>query len=441
MSVKKLHFISLGCPKNLVDSEVMIGMLNKAGFALSAEAEGADVAIVNTCAFIADAKQESIDAILEMGELKKKKKLKMIVVVGCLPQRYEKELAELIPEVDIFIGTGEFQKIVDIIKNWDGSVQAHVGEPTYIYDHNSERFHSTPSHYAYLKVAEGCFHLCSFCIIPKVRGDFRSRPSASIVEEARAMISRGVREINLIAQDTTGYGRDIGENLPDLLEKIARIEGSKWLRVMYSHPATFDDKLIAAMKNIDDVCAYADIPIQHINNRVLKRMGRRTKGDDVRRLLEKLRSEIPRVSLRTSLIVGFPGETDEEFEELLDFVSEVKFEHLGVFEFSPEEGTPAAKLDGLIEPKISAERRNTVMDLQREISLSNNQRFVGKRIVSLVSGASSESNMLLEARHEGQAPDVDGVIYINDGIAAQGDFAVVEITEAHEYDLVGKVVG
>ncbi len=358
-----------------------------------------------------------------------------------MPQRYEKELELLLPEVDVFVGTGEFQNIVEIISKWEGPQKTHVGKPTFIYDHSWERFHSTPAYYSYLKVAEGCFHPCSFCIIPKLRGAYRSRPSDSIVEEARDMLSRGVKEINLIAQDTTAYGKDIGESLPGLIEKLARIGSEKWLRVMYAHPATFSEELIAAIRDIDDVCAYADIPLQHISDNVLKGMRRKGTSKDIRALIEKLRVQIPRIALRTALIVGFPGETDDDFEQLLDFVSEVRFEHLGVFAYSPEEGTPAAKLENQVPAELAAERRDILMDLQQEISLSNNQRFLGKKIVALVGGASAETNMLLEARHEGEAPDVDGVIYINEGIAASGDFALVEITEAHQYDLVGKVVG
>lgn len=436
-----LHFISLGCPKNLVDSEVMLGQLIGDGYALVEDPKKADIIIVNTCAFIEDAKMEAIDTILEMSEHKKKGRCRLLVVAGCLSQRYKSDLAQLLPEVDIFVGTGEFDKITGLIRDWQGEQKVEVGKPKYMYDHATPRLHTSSRHVAYLKIAEGCFHPCSFCVIPKLRGAFRSRPPDSIVREAEGMLGRGVREINLIAQDTTAYGRDIGTDLQTLLGELAGLNGPKWLRLLYTYPHDFPDGVIDAMRDYDDVCAYVDLPVQHISDRILKKMKRKGEGKEIRKLIDRFRDEVPNMCIRTTLIVGFPGETEEDFDELLDFVSEFRFEHLGVFTYSPEEGTPAAKLQNKVRHEIAEARRAEVMDLQREISLANNFRFIGKRIHVLVEGASSETDMLLQGRHEGQAPEFDGVVYISDGIAAAGDFAIVEVTDAHEYDLVGRIVG
>lgn len=438
----KLHFISLGCPKNLVDSEVMLGCLAKDGFAFTDDPSAAEVIVVNTCAFIEDAKKEAIDTVLEMGEHKKAGTCRLLVVAGCLPQRYEKELASLLPEVDIFIGAGEFPRIAKIIEDWRGEQGVHVAQPAYIYDHESPRIHATPSHVAYIKIAEGCFHPCSFCAVPKIRGKFRSRPMKSIIEEARGMIERGVREIDIIAQDTTAYGRDIGEDFVALLEHLAMLKGKKWLRLLYAHPHKFPRGIIDAMREYADICRYLDIPIQHIDDRILKHMGREGKGKDIRNLIELARREVPDVSLRTSLIVGFPGETQKEYDELLDFVCETRFDHLGVFVFSPEEGTKAARLKGRIPHDIAEARRHEIMDVQREISLGNNWKHVGRRLRVLVERKieGRESSFLFQCRHEGQAPDVDGVVYIDEGHADIGEFANVVITDALEYDLVGRVV-
>ncbi len=436
----KLHFISLGCPKNLVDSEVMLGQLLQEGYRLTDDPRAAEVIVVNTCAFIDDARREAVDTILTMAEQKKEGACRLLVVAGCLPQRYEEELAELLPEVDAFIGAGEFHRIAEIVAAHEGVQQVHVARPEFLYDHESPRLHTTPKHVGYLKIAEGCFHPCSFCIIPKLRGAFRSRPVESIVREAEAMLSRGVREINLIAQDTTAYGRDIGVDLPLLLGHLAAIEGKKWVRLLYAYPHDFPEGVIDAMRTNHGICRYLDIPVQHVSDRILACMRRGGSGDEIRRLVERLRREVPGIALRTSLIVGYPGETEEEFHELVDFVCEQRFDHLGVFAFSPEEGTRAAKLPDRVSAEVAEHRRRTIMEVQRELSAGENARRVGTRMEALLEGSSEESEHLLVARHAGQAPDIDGVIYINEGRAAAGEFCTVQITEAHDYDLVGGIV-
>lgn len=441
MTEKKLHFVSLGCPKNLVDSEVMLGILSARSYSIIEDPAEADVIIVNTCAFIADAKQEAIDTILEMAEFKRAGSLKMLIVTGCLPQRYEADLSDLMPEVDLFVGAGEFNRIGELMDAWDGKQSMHVAKPIFLYDHLTPRIVATPKHTAFVKIAEGCFHNCSYCIIPQIRGQFRSRKPDSVIEEVKLLLSKGVLEFNLIAQDTTAYGRDVGSSLTELLDKISAIEGKKWVRIMYAYPHNFPEGVIDAMRYYPDLCSYLDIPIQHISNKILKSMGRAGDGSDIRKLIEKLRHDLPGVSLRTSLIVGYPGETKEDFEELLDYVCEAQFEHLGVFAYSDEEGTKAAEIeDGIVPTDVAARRRDELMDVQRDISYEINQKLVGSRVEVLVEGVSGESEYLIEARHEGQAPEIDGVVYINDGDPKLGAFATVEITEAHEYDLIGKVV-
>ncbi len=438
--MKTLHLISLGCPKNLVDSEVMLGALVREGYSLTEKADEADIIIVNTCAFIEDAKKEAIDTVLEMARHKKDGRCNMLVVAGCLPQRYSAEVEGLFPEVDLFVGAGEFPRIAELIAKWQGGQKTEVDRPSYIYDHESPRMLSTPSHMSYIKIAEGCFHPCSFCIIPKIRGGYRSRSMDSILKEAGVMLLSGVRELNLIAQDSTAYGRDAGATLAQLLIELSELPGEKWIRMMYAYPHDFPDAVIEAMKEHRDICRYLDIPIQHISEKVLAAMRRKGEGREIRALIEKLRREIEGVSLRTSLIVGFPGETDKDFEELKSFVREAEFEHLGVFVFSPEEGTPAAKLKKRVPRRVAQERQQEIMELQRGISLKKNTALVGKKMRALVEGPSAETELLIQARHEGQAPDIDGVIYINEGEPRTGEFATVEITEAHEYDLVASAV-
>ncbi len=436
--MKSIHLVSLGCPKNLVDSEVMLGMLVRDGFALTEDASKAQVIIVNTCAFIEDAKKEAIDAILEMAKHKASGSAELLVVAGCLPQRYEKEMEKLFPEVDIFVGAGEFHRIAGLIRDREGARAVHVDRPTYIYDHASPRIQATPTHTAYIKIAEGCFHPCSFCIIPKIRGGFRSRDPDSVVEEASGMLSRGVRELNLIAQDTTAYGRGSEFDIAALVERLSGLAGEKWIRLMYAYPHDFPMRLIDVMMEHRDVCRYLDIPIQHMSDRVLKSMRRKGGSAEIEGLIDILRKKIPDMWLRTSLIVGFPGETDEDFEKLLEFVRKARFEHLGVFTFSPEEGTAAFKLKGTVPKEVAEGRREEIMKLQQRVSRDKNRDMVGKRIKVLVEGPSEETPLLIQARHEGQAPDIDGVVYINEGNPKVGEFAEVEITDSHDYDLVGR---
>ncbi|MFH1830680.1 MAG: 30S ribosomal protein S12 methylthiotransferase RimO [Pseudomonadota bacterium] len=439
MIPRSLHFISLGCPKNLVDSEVMLGLLADEGFVLTADAHAAEVIIINTCAFIEDAKKEAIGTIFEMAQHKKDGKCKLLIVAGCLPQRYSDEVRKLFPEVDMFVGAGEFMRIAELIKEWKGVKGVHVGRPQYLYDHETPRFQATPGHRAYIKIAEGCFHPCSFCIIPKIRGSIRSRAPESVVKEAKAMLARGVKEINLVAQDTTAYGKDVGSDLAALLESLALLPGQKWIRFLYAYPHAFPKEVIDVMRSYPDICKYVDVPIQHINERVLTAMHRKGEGHEIRELIENLRTKIPDISLRTSLIVGFPGETDKEFDELMDFVRDAKFDNLGVFTYSPEEGTPAAKLSGRVPARIAQERKRLIMDVQRDISRQKNAAYIGRTMKVLVEGPSEETPLLIGARHQGQAPDIDGLVYINEGNPKVGEFCEVEITESHDYDLVGRV--
>lgn len=435
----KLHFISLGCPKNLVDSEVMLGHLIGAGFVLTNDPADAETIVVNTCAFVEDAKKEAVDTILEMGRHKKSGHCRLLIVAGCLPQRYKKDVSDLFPEVDIFIGAGEFPKIAELISAWERGRGVFVSKPSYLYDHLVPRFHISPRHVAYIKIAEGCFHPCSFCVIPKIRGAYRSRMIDSIVKEAREQIENGARELNLIAQDTTAFGRDTGESLAVLLERLSLLKGPKWVRIMYAYPQEFPPGVIDMMREFSDICRYIDVPIQHISDRILKSMKRRGGSREIRMFLEKIRRDLPGISLRTSLIVGYPGETDADFDELLDFVCEARFENLGVFVYSPEEGTTAFRLKKGVPRDVAEARRDEIMGVQRELSLGNNQRFLNRMLKVLVEGSSSESNMLLQGRHEGQAPEIDGVVLIKEGLAASGDFVNVRILEAREYDLVGKL--
>ena len=439
--MNNIHFISLGCPKNLVDSEVMLGMLSKEGFVFVEDPKEAEIIIINTCAFIEDAKKEAIDTILEMGGLKKQGKCRTLVVTGCLPQRYEKELEDLLPEVDLFVGAGEFHQIARLLKeNERGKVV--VRRPVFLYDHDTPRVRTTPSHAAYIKIAEGCFHPCSFCVIPKLRGGYRSREIDSIVEEAQKMMDNGVKELNLIAQDTTAFGRDLkdGSNLAKLLRRLSDIEGDKWIRLLYSYPHKFPKDIIKVMKDYAEVCPYLDIPVQHISNRILKAMKREGDAKEIYRLIENIRTQVPNIFLRTSIIVGFPGETGEEFEELLDFVCWAKFDHLGAFTYSNEEGTPASKLKEQNLPREIHARHDELMRLQREISFDKNRLHVGKVMQVLVEGESEESGGLMQGRHMGQAPEIDGQVYIHACDARIGDFALVKITEFDAYDLTGDMV-
>jgi ribosomal protein S12 methylthiotransferase len=442
----KVGMVSLGCPKNQVDAEVMVGLLKAAGHEITANAEDADAIIVNTCAFIKEAAEESIDTILEMAELKDAAHLKHLIITGCLAQRYKAGLLKELPEVDAYLGTGEFERAPDVL----GALAlkslprgAHrVPVPKYIYSHETPRVMFTPRHWCYLKVAEGCDNRCTYCVIPSVRGGMRSRPAVSVREEALALVAKGVREICIIAQDTTAYGGDLkgSHNLASLLRQLEDVEGLSWIRVLYTHPAHLTDEVMEFIAGSGKVVNYLDIPIQHIDDDILKRMGRKVSSARVRKLLDKVRAKIPDVSIRTSLLVGFPGETREKFLSLLRFVKEAEFDHLGVFSYSEEEGTPSAGMTRKVSEELSHERRDQLMKAQNKISLKKNKARVGRRYTVLVDGPSRESELLITGRAYFQAPEIDGVIYITDGEAKAGQFVEVEITEAHPYDLVGHTV-
>lgn len=411
-------------------------MLEKAGYRIVQDPSTAEVLIVNTCGFIEDAKKESIDTILEMSGYKSGN-CKKLVVTGCLPQRYKGELAKLMPEVDLFVGTGEYQNIVSLLeglRSGERTILRTYESPQYIHNVSTPRKIATPKHAVYIKIAEGCFHGCSFCIIPKLRGRFRSRTITDIAKEASQLIDNGAKELNLIAQDTTSYGKDLkdGSSLSRLLKELSKIKGDFWIRVMYAYPTSITDELIDEIAGSSKICHYMDIPIQHISDKILKAMRRRESGKDIRKLISNLRFKIKDLTLRTSLIVGFPGETAKEFNELLKFVKEGHFNHLGVFTYSEEEGTYAAKLKDKIPQKIKEARREKIMQAQKKISLKYNKKLVGKTFKVLVDGSAI-------ARSAGQAPEIDGITKFQGFSALVGEFANVEIVGASEYDLKGKI--
>jgi len=438
---EKINIVSLGCARNLVDSEVMTGVLRRADYEVVAEADKADIVLVNTCSFIDAAKEESVDTILELARLKQEGSLKTLVVAGCLPQRYAGQLASEMPEVDLFIGTGEVPQIAEILKS-RRTQRVYVGIPSYLYDHETPRVRSTASHTAFVKASEGCDHKCAFCIIPQLRGPHRSRPIDSIVAEAAALAADGVKEINLIAQDLSAYGRERrdGTTLYGLLRHLGRVDGIEWIRLLYAYPNFLDDALLDFIRDSGKVCKYIDIPFQHASRRMLMKMRRGKSGSAVREAIEKLRGAIPGVTLRTSLIVGFPGETDDDFRELLDFVEESEFDRLGVFKYSIEEGTPAAAMDGQVPQEIKEDRWQEVMDIQAEISRKKNQGLIGMIQRVMIDGLESDQGMP-HGRTQGHAPEVDGAVYIADSRRGlrPGDFVDVTITEASDYDLTGEI--
>jgi ribosomal protein S12 methylthiotransferase len=433
--------VSLGCPKNLVDGEVMLGSLRARGHQLVGDAREADVIVVNTCAFIDRAKQESVDAILEMAALKEQGG-KRLVVTGCLAQRYDAELRREIPEIDASLGTGQ---VTDIVRAVEGEATT-LGEgpalPTWVYDHTSPRVLATPAHMAYVKISEGCDYTCSFCIIPTLRGKHRSRNVEDVVAEARSLAERGVKEIVLVAQDSTRYGLDLGvrDGLAYLLRRLGRIDGLRWIRVMYAYPATLSDPILDAMASEEKVVKYVDIPLQHASETVLKRMKRPTGRGNLLGMVERIRQRVQGVAVRTSFIVGFPGETEEDFEELLAFVEAGRFENVGVFTYSDEEGTSAFPLEGRVEPKVKERRRRRLMSLQRRLVKKRNRGRVGERVEVLVEGAHEDTDLLLVGRTATQAPEIDGRVILNDGTALTGEFVNAEITESHDYDLVARIV-
>jgi len=448
---ERISLTSLGCPKNLVDTEVMLGSLMEKGYRIAESEEEAEIIIVNTCSFIKEAKEESIETILELAELKRKGNCSILIVTGCLPQRYQDDLIKEFPEVDIFIGTGEFQNVVQILERFkrsSNSLKCNISEPRFLYSDKTPRLNTVGGYSAYVKITEGCSNFCSYCVIGSIRGEFRSRPTCSITSEVENLVEMGVKEINLIGQDTTLYGSDLhpASSLEELLRTLTKIDKLEWIRVLYSHPAHFTDDFIQVIKEEEKVCNYIDLPIQHISDRVLEAMNRKTTGNIIRRLIGALRREVTGICIRTSLIVGFPGETDEEFDELLDFVKEVEFDRLGVFQYSREEGTPASGYPDQISQMTKRERCRRLMEFQKDIALKVNRKLVGTIAKVLVEGFSEgnllahEPQYLLKGRTCSQAPDVDGVTYVTKGNAEVGEILDVLITDTTEYDLIGETI-
>jgi len=474
---KKVGFVSLGCPKNLVDSEVMMGLLTQAGAELTSCADDADVIVVNTCSFISSAQQESVDTILEMARLKTEGRAQKLVVAGCLVERFRDEIQKNMPEVDAVVGTGELEKILTAAgisgetastsnspfvilssraegdarlaqgrfsrEAWDGAI---ADLPNYLYDDKTPRVLATPHYTAYIKIAEGCDHPCSFCIIPQLRGKFRSRRFESVIAEAERLARCGVREITLIGQDTTCYGEDLGlkDGLAVLLEKLASIEELRWIRILYAYPNKITSRLLETIAAHDRICSYIDVPLQHASPTVLKRMKRGSGGDLFLHSIEKMRRMIPDLTLRTSLIVGFPGETEEEFEELCDFVRSAQLDWMGAFGYSDQEGAGAYGMENKISAREIERRRKHLMQIQRQISKSKKAALVGEEFDLLLEGTSEETDLLLEGRTAMHAPEIDGKVFVNDipdGLEPRpGQFYRCQITEAHDYDLVARIL-
>ena len=447
---KKVCMVSLGCPKNLVDSEMMLGFLKRDGFELTVQPEEAEVLVVNTCSFIEDSKVESIDRLLEMAEYKKNGKCKLLVSTGCLSQRYGNALAQDMPEVDVILGTGEFDRLPKLLTeklslDHEGpeTSSLQVSARQILPDPDLPRILATPKHYSYLKISEGCSHRCSFCIIPKIRGDLKSRPMDSILRETQGLVAQGVKEFNLIAQDLNEYGRDRrdGSGLSQLLQSLDQVPGDFWYRPLYMYPLLFNDGLISVLKDSAHWTRYLDMPLQHVSDRILKSMRRGSSSRYIRQLLEKLKKRISDLTLRTTFIVGYPGETEADFKELCNFVQEYEFDRVGVFAFSPEENTEAFDLPDSIPDEIKIERRDTLMALQQEVSRRKNEALIGKEVKVLVEGPSVENAWVLQGRQASQAPEIDGVTYLSEGIARPGEFISAKIQEAHDYDLVASING
>lgn len=440
----KVGFVSLGCPKNLVDTEVMMGQLTAAGHELTARPDEAEVIVVNTCSFIDPAKQESVDTILEMAEHKKTGRAKKLIVAGCLVERYRGDIQKDLPEVDALIGTNELEKVVALCQG--ENYETNPFEP-YLYHDLTPRVLSTPRHYGYIKISEGCDHPCSFCVIPQYRGANRSRRLESVVTEATRLFAQGVREINLIGQDTTAYGEDLGvkDGLSHLLARLAQIptEKQKWVRFLYAYPNRVTRRLLETIAEHDSLVKYIDMPLQHASASVLKRMKRGANADIFLKLLENVRQTIPGVSIRTSFIVGFPGETELDFEELLQFIEAAQFDRLGVFGYSDEDTSGSYQLDGKVDARTIQNRKRKLMAAQKKISRAKNRKLVGRDFPVLLEGPSQETDLLWECRMPSQAPEIDGVCYINDlgiGDAAPGQFRRLRISEAHDYDVIGELI-
>ena len=442
----KVGFISLGCPKNLVDSEVMMGLLSRESYELTPRADDAEILVVNTCSFIESAQKESIETILEMAEHKKFGAAKKLVVAGCLVERFRDQILEQVPEVDAVVGTGEVERIIEAVQGHLRVLPAQP--PSFLYHDYTPRIVTTPKHQAYIKIAEGCDHPCTFCIIPQLRGNFRSRRFASVIREAENLAAAGAREITLIGQDTTSYGEDLGlrDGLAQLLEKLAQVEDLLWVRFLYAYPNRVTQKMLETIAAHPRLAKYIDMPLQHASRNVLTRMKRGSHGDAFLKLLDRMRSTIPGVALRTSFIVGFPGETDSDFEELLQFVAAAELDWVGVFEFSDVDNAASFLLDGKVDSATITDRRNRLMALQRKISREKLRRLKARTETALVEGLSKDNPLVWEARLESMAPDIDGKLYLTDielpsgEVASSGDVVRVEITKTDAYDVIGRVV-
>lgn len=435
-------FISLGCDKNLSDSEEMLGLLTERGHNIVNSEEEADAIVINTCCFIHDAKEESVETILEMAEYKKAGSLKALIVTGCMAQRYKEEIIQEIPEVDAVLGTTSYSDIVkaldEVLKGKSFQEFRDINELPAV---SASRVLTTGGHFGYLKIAEGCDKHCTYCIIPSLRGRFRSIPEERLIQQAEYMASQGVKELILVAQETTVYGTDIygKKTLHLLLKKLCGIKGIRWIRVLYCYPEEIYDELIQVMKEEKKICHYLDLPIQHASDRILKRMGRRTSKEQLVEIIGKLRREIPDIILRTTLITGFPGETEEDHQELMEFVDEIEFDRLGVFTYSAEEGTPAASMDGQIPEELKEARRDELMELQQEISLEKGNERIGQELLVMIEGKVSGESAYI-GRTYGDAPNVDGYLFVQTGeLLMTGDFAKVRVTGAMEYDLIGEL--
>lgn len=442
-----LHLISLGCPKNKVDSEMMLGQMLKNGYQMTDEAESADTIVVNTCSFIEESQQESVQKILEMADLKEKGRLKKLVVTGCLVQRYKDKLVDELPEVDVFIGSGEFQNINKILQNPETDKKDYFHLPTFLQQEDTPRVNTEPFYRAYLKISEGCLKRCAFCAIPKIRGNLQSRTIASIVNEAKLLVAGGVREVNIISHDFTDYGWDLRrkdkkaiESPYELLKALSDVAGLDWIRVLYLYPDGLDDQILTLMGERKNLVPYFDMPLQHISNHMLKVMNRQMSKEEIVAVLDNIRNKVPEAVIRTQFIVGFPGETEEMFQELLQFINEQEFDRVGCFTYSPQEGTAGFKMEQTVDEETKQRRFHELMTLQMEISRDKHQAFVGKTVEVIVDGLSDETDLLLQGRMSTQAPEIDGVVLINEGQAEVGEKVLVQITDSHDYDLIGSIV-
>lgn len=441
---QKVHFVSLGCPKNRVDSEVMLGQLDS-DYVLTDDADGADVIVVNTCSFIQSATEESVETILEMAQKKADANCQKLIVTGCMVQRYGQSLEGELPEVDFFLGTGEYHRFGEILRTKNPVQRSFIDTPMYIHDEFAKRVPSWKSHSAYLKISEGCNHRCAFCIIPTLRGKLRSRTIPSLVTEAEQLVAQGVKEINLVSQDSTAYGRDLknGSDLGGLLRALTPIDGLEWIRLHYAYPIGLPESLLRAIAEEEKVCSYIDIPLQHASGHMLKRMRRGVTRSGQERILERIKSYIPDVAIRSTFIVGFPGETQDDFDVLKDFIEDQRFDRVGVFTYFQEDGTEAATMDGQVDDDIKEQRQAELMGIQANISKEKNEAYIGQTVQVLVDGTSEEHEWVQVGRMESQAPEVDGQVYIENSDVANispGDFVNVKITQAQEYDLAGTIV-